>query len=54
MNGAIPLRKEIRVALRAKQRKGWTSQQTPEQAKEGMVAIGNIKGCQMLKKRQDR
>ena len=54
MNGTIPLRKEIRVAVRAKQREGWTSQQTPEQAKEGMVVMGSIKGCQMLKRRRER
>ena len=36
------------MALRAKQREGWTSQQTQEQAKQG------IKGCQMLKRRRER
>ncbi len=54
MSGTIPLRKEIRVALRAKQREGGTPQQTEEQAKQGMVAIGSKKGWGVLKRSRER
>lgn len=54
MNGTIPLRKEIRVALRAKRCEAWTSRQTQKQAKGEMVVIESRKGCQMLKRRRQR